>query len=75
MEAHLSQFTLTKIVNISPYYMLVNETEVDTHTRAHTHMHTFNTRLSSLLQTDLYVAETADRHNTILLPPGEVRMS
>ncbi|CAI8053010.1 Vacuolar protein sorting-associated protein 13A (Fragment) [Geodia barretti] len=49
VEAHLSQFTLTKIVNISPYYMLVNETE-----------------------TDLYVAETADPHNIILLPPGEL---
>ena len=67
VEAHLSQFTLTKIVNVSPYYMLVNETEVDTH---YIYLRTYMCLM--YVQVVLNVAETATPHNKIVLSPGEV---
>ena len=36
VEVRLSQFTLTKVVTITPYFLLVNRTEVHTYIRVHT---------------------------------------
>ena len=84
MAVVLSQFTLTKIVTISPYYVLVNETEVLSMLTSLLSLYSTNActirsciapmymNHTSIFQVFLSVAEDATPNDKTSLPPGEV---